>query len=390
MHIKVDKTGKIRDIHIERWDRAAMPAELESKALSFEGKPEKDFLIFAFTEKLFLYTKMLYSSRDENPPLWLWTNSILGSQEDGKVGEDLIVRLFHSLKPCYATFSYKSDEVRPHTKMLASEDFTKDVFQANGLDFELIEIPLQQTPMKQMFGLFGLFNITRNGRNDVDYYDSNIRELIRSTGSNHGYIVALSKDGKLSALSAVDVVIAPRAELKDFAAFRATQPRDEKQANSISAAMKCISDIAREVKLEEKGLPKEIDKEALNLASQKCIEDLVRLDDLPDFLKNLFANIYYESAILTLKKDTKDFSSGGIKKHFSNMSHIITAIESIPKFVQILRSLKNKKEYDKIAWNIFYELKYDVSASKMSAFKKSLLKFKKPAVSEIKNLYLYF
>lgn len=391
MHIKVDKTGKIKDIHIERWDRAAMPKELEEQALSFEGKPEKDFLTFAFLNKLFLYTKMLYSSRDENPPLWLWANSALGSGEDGKAVEDIIGRLFASLKPKYATFTYKSDEVRPHTKMLASEDFTKNVFQSNGLDFELIEVPSQPVPMKQMFSLFGLFNITRNGRNDVDYYDSSIRELIRSTASNHGYIVGLSKDGKLSAFSAVDVVIAPREELKDFVAFRATEPRDEKQANAISAAMKFISDVAREVKLDEKGgLPNGIDKEALKLASQKCIEDLVRLDDLPDFLKNLLANIYYQSAILALKKDKKDYSQDGIKKYFSNMSHVVTAVDSIPKFAEVLRSIKNKKEYDEIAHNIFYELKYDVSAGKMSAFKKSLLKFRKPAIEEIKELHLYF
>ena len=86
----------------------------------------------------------------------------------------------------------------------------------------------------------------------------------------------------------------------------------------------------------------------------------------------------------------KDFSSDEIKKYFSNVSHIITSIESIPKFTQILRSVKSKEEYDWIAWNIFYELKYDVSASKMSEFKKFLLRFRKPAVNEIKNLYVYF
>jgi len=390
MHLKVDKTGKIYDIHIERWDRAPMPSELESRALAFEGKLEKDFLVFAFTEKLFLYTKMLYSSRDENPPLWLWTNSILGSQEDGKIVEDMIVRLLHSLKPSYATFSYRSDEIRPHTKMLASEDFTKNVFQTNSLDSELIEIPLQSASMKQMFSLFGLFNIARNGRNDVDYYDTNIRELIRSTGSNHGYVAALSKNGKLSALSAVDILVAPRNELKGYAAFRATKPRDKEQANSISAAMKLIANITHEVNLEGKDLPKDVDRGALNLATQKCTEDIVQLDDLPEFLKNLFANIYYVRAVLTLQKDKKDFSSDGIKEHFSNTSHIITARESIPEFVQILRPLKNKKEYDEIARNIYYELKYDVSASKMTNLEKYLLKFRKPSIREIKNLYLYF
>lgn len=249
MHIKVDKTGQIRDIHIERWDYTAMPKGLENQINSFNGKPEKEFLIFAFTEKLFLYTKILYSSRDGKPSLWLWTNSVLGSPEDAEAMTTM-ARFFGSLKPYYAMFSYKSDEVRSDTKMIASEDFTKDFFQANGLSFELIEIPTQSIPMKQMFALFGMFNITRNGRNDVDYYDHRLHELIRSTASNHGYIVALGKDGRLHALSAVDVVTAPRDQFREYMSFMPTKPHDEEQANAINAAMQYISDIAREMKAE--------------------------------------------------------------------------------------------------------------------------------------------
>lgn len=390
MHIDVNKTGNISNIHLENWDRSAMPPELERKIHLFLGKQESEFLVFSFIEKLFLYTKMFYSSREDKPSLWLWSNSILAPEGDDKVIAGMIRGVLGTLKQHYAVFTYKSEEILPNSKMLAFEDFTQKILISAGFVSEFIEIPEKNILPKQMFILFGLFNITRNGRNDVNYTDSVSGEFLKSVASNHGYIVAIDKVGKLCALSAVDVVIAPKDELKQFIRFHATEPRDEKQAKAIGVAMRFLSGIEREIRLERTKLPENIDREALDLAYRKCTEDIARLDDLPVFLKNLIANMYYESAIHALNKDQKDHSKKGIESFFSNISSMITNVKYAPEYVRILRSTKDGKEYQKIAKDIFYKLKYGVFASKISLFKRIFLRYKKPNIDEISDLYLYF
>lgn len=390
MHIKVDKAGNVSDIHIEKWDSLAMPQGFEDRLHALLGKPERTFLLFAFTEKLFLYTKMLYSSREKGNALYLWAHSILGTKEDAVVMEDMMKRLLHSISN-YAVFEYEAEESVPNAIMFAAEDFMTKVFYSNGVRSEIIQIPQWHISEKEMFDLCGLFNVTRNARNTVDYLIKETRELMSSDASDHGYVAAIDKNGRLYAFPAVDLLTVPEEYFEKFTDFYPTRARNKRQADSINTCMRRISGLAWEKKVSKLVLPKNIDREVLRMAAKKCVADLVRMDDLPIYLQNLFANIYYKSAFLSLNKDKKDYSKGGITGYFSTFSSVITAIDAIPDYVKILRSIKSKNEYEEIAQNIFYNLKYDVPAGKISKVHKFFLKFyKKPTIKEVADLYKYF
>jgi hypothetical protein len=370
-----------------------MPDGFEEKLHELRGKPEHTFLIYAFTEKLFLYTKMCFVNRKGGKTLNLWTHSVLAPKEDEVFLEDLVGRLLHSVSS-YAIFEYTAEESVPDAIMFATEDFTAKVFYDKGARSEIIQIPSWYISEKEMFNLCGLFNITRNGKNTVDYLHKKSHELISSDASEHGYVAAIDDDGRLYAFPAVDLLTVPNEYFEKFHGFQATGARNKRQAESIDACMNRIVDLTIEKRISKLALPKNVDKETLKMASGKCLADLTQMSDLPVYLQNLFANLYYANAVLALQNlrgDKKDYSDDGIKKYFSNLSFVVTANDAIPEYVKILRSIKGKNEYDKIAKNIFYDLKYDVEGGKISKIHKFFLKFyKKPIIEEIADLYKYF
>ena len=110
MHIKTNEKKQIIDIHIESWDKKALPDELLEKILSFKGGVENEFMSFAFTEKLFLYIKLLFIIREKQKGLYLWGYSPLYGDEFLESLKRTTSLLGDQIR--YATFISKFDNFR--------------------------------------------------------------------------------------------------------------------------------------------------------------------------------------------------------------------------------------------------------------------------------------
>lgn len=395
MHIKTT-SGKITNIHIERWDHTAIPANLETVLRSFQGRSEEDFLSFAFTQKLFLYTKILYILReDRKASLYLWAHSPLygsGNAED----LEKVTSWFYSSEIRYATFTHPFDRISPKVSMLGCENVLSDTFRTRGAEMELVKIKAEGVSSEDLFSIFGLFNLTRNGKNEVLYFenDSAESELKRSIATTHSYVVALNKAGALKAYTATDLLIAPHEELREFLNFYLIPPNNDNQAKSLEMCRALIEEIVWERQLEEHPIHG-VSLNALKAGRSLCLRTIGTLKDLPDDFQNIVANLYYQLAIMAGEIIRPGFfpHDASVEDYFSKFTHIRTCTEVLPEYVSILRRCRDQESesnYKKLKKDILGDLRYGVNAEKLPLSQKLLLHFKKPIVSEIPNLYQYF
>lgn len=395
MHIKIDKNNKVSDIHIEKWDQLAIPLELAGKLLEQKGVNCDDFINFAFINKLFIYTKTLFLMRKDGGTLYLWAFSPLYSKEYclSFMGYGSLLKSMKNTS--YVTFSYQSNQLQPFTYLIARDGFLADMFQSHKMSQERLDLSLNSIGIDEVFNLFGLFNIVRNGTNRLNFIEDIPGKPIKirnTLDSDYGYVVTIDNNDRLYALSTEEVLSYSEEELKQFRTFIPTETLDKEHSTSLNLAMNHILDIKIESNVRSKKLPSDVDKEFLIEAIKRCYSAIGSIKDLSIELQNTIANIYYLSIVFLEESSQAGFlSKNKIGDYLSTMSHIVTCVESIPEYVKSLREVENKKTRKKLSDNVILDLKYDVLAHRDSRLKKWYVRFKNKAVfKETPELYVFF
>ncbi|MFA6094665.1 MAG: hypothetical protein WC757_02150 [Candidatus Paceibacterota bacterium] len=238
MHIKTDLKKKVIDIHIEKWDREALPVNLIKEILDHRGCSEEFFINFAFTNKLFLYTKMFFVLRYNKTALYVWTNSpVYGKEYEESLSSSLNIAM--GAKPQWAFFAAVVKSHPEKAFVTTADKWLSKKFQENKRSLQVITIINDHKNPEEIIECFNLFNITRNKQDGVliTYPNKNKTESVRYKTYREASIIGFSLKGVIRLLNPVDILNNKVNFLEDYVSVAAVPTDNENQMRVMETAM---------------------------------------------------------------------------------------------------------------------------------------------------------
>lgn len=174
MHIKVDKDDKITSVHIEEWDKNALPEKFTDELLKFEGNVyEQDYLLsYMFRNEMFRHIKHLIIYREGKPNLICWWNSPLYGALDMPNFQIQV------LKENSTAAYFTSIDAGGRTGHESHDTFLNPILK---IPSETITLDTEEFSIEDLFQAHQFFQIGRNVKNSIDLlYWTNEKTNVRS------------------------------------------------------------------------------------------------------------------------------------------------------------------------------------------------------------------
>lgn len=188
MHLKTIN-GKVSEVHLEDWDIDTLNEAQLSLLKELEGENELLAINVLFCERYFIYLKHCFILRDGQSSLYLWCQS--------KLDPDALPNLLTVTKAKVATFVRKSFETEEDDVFVVFEE----ALVRFGLEHETVPVSIDEDCLNKSdnsaIDLFGLFGITRNGKNVVTVLNTVSGNTAHTTYTKNSTVVYRSHSGSI-------------------------------------------------------------------------------------------------------------------------------------------------------------------------------------------------
>jgi hypothetical protein len=391
MHINVNQKNKITSVHIERWDKDALPDQITDDLMGFEDCTyEQEYLLsYLFKKQLFKYVRILIIHREGRTSLICWFNSPLY----GNLGMNSF--LINAVRTNSSVAFFVTLDTRDLNNLKSFESHDTFLNPILNIPGELIMMDTEEFSIEDLFESHKMFEMCRNVENAVTIVqysgpDKNKAEKIRQKAVREDHFSMLDTKNVIHTfpISYIKENIETMTSYSNFMIL--------KNINSITSP-EALEVLAKIIILKNKGnIPTHLDLEITEQALSKFYKQFEAFDTTPIILKKQILYYYYE-----FYRERKSIKSG---QRFQNSKSIheniegfingdfafkIQIFDTIPKMVEALNDVKKaypKKEYDSQVFKALNYIKYGIPPS-VSGIKRMIQKItKKPIIKDMPEL----